>query len=128
VTSVRRTALALSAFFYGNIPVLLGVIAMAAAVRQAVSHATAPAAGPVGAAVALGAGGALFLAGAMTLRRLLGIGWAWPRMAGAVVALATTPVGVFVAIEAQLAVITLLLVMLVMLERRLIRVAGRSPD
>lgn len=127
VTSARRTALALYAFFYGNIPLLLGVIGMAAAIRQAVSHAAAPAAGPVGAAAALSAGAALFLAGGVTVRRLLGIGRTWPRVAGAMVALATTPIGVFAAIEAQLAAITLVLVMLLILESRLVPVGGGPP-
>ncbi len=38
-TSEQRTALALSAFFYGNIPLLLGLVAMAAGVGQAIGHA-----------------------------------------------------------------------------------------
>jgi low temperature requirement protein LtrA len=118
-TSERRTALALSALFYGNIPLLLGVVAMAAGVREAISHSAALTAGPVGAAAALGAGGGLFLAGDVVIRHLLGLGRERLRAAAAGLALATTAIGALVAIEAQLAVITVVLVVLLVLERRL---------
>ena len=121
-TSERRTTLALSALFYGNIPLLLGVVAMAAGVRPVISHSSAAAAltaGPVGAAAALGAGGGLFLAGDVVIRRLLGLGRERLRAAAAVLALATTAIGALLAIEAQLTVITVILVVLLVLERRL---------
>jgi hypothetical protein len=41
-----------------------------------------------------------------------------PRAAAAVLALATTPIGAFIALEAQLAVITAFLVLLLVLEQR----------
>jgi low temperature requirement protein LtrA len=117
-TSERRTALALSAFFYANIPLLLGLVAMAACVAQAIEHATRPAPGPTGAAVVLACGAALFLAGDMSIRRQLQIGPVRLRAAAAVVALATIPVGALVALEVQLIAITVVLVATLVLEWR----------
>jgi low temperature requirement protein LtrA len=117
-SSERRTALALSAFFYGNIPLLLGLVAMAAAVAQVIVHALSLAAGPARAAVVLGAGAALFLAGDVWIRRLLRTGPAALRSAAALLALATIPIGALLVLEVQLAVITVMLVVLLVLERR----------
>jgi low temperature requirement protein LtrA len=117
-SSERRTALALSAFFYGNIPLLLGLIAMAAGVGEAVGHATRPVAGPVGAAAVLAAGAALFLAGDVWIRRLLRTGPVALRTAAALLALPTTAIGALVALDVQLIVITVLLVLMLILEWR----------
>jgi low temperature requirement protein LtrA len=117
-TSERRTALALSAFFYGNIPLLLGLVFMAAGVGAAIERSGRPTAGPASAAITLAVGTALFLAGDVAIRRLLRTGPARPRAATAVLALATTPIGAFIALEVQLAVITVMLVLLLMLEQR----------
>jgi low temperature requirement protein LtrA len=116
VSSERRTALALSAFFYGNIPLLLGLIAMAAGVGEAIGHVTRLVAGPVGAAVVLAAGAALFLAGDVAIRGLLRLGPVRMRVTAAVLALATAPIGALVALEVQLIVITVLLVVMLILE------------
>ena len=115
--SERRTGLALSALFYGNIPLLLGLVAMAAGVQQAIAQSPRPAAGPIGAAVALAVGAALFLGGNVAIRRLLGLGPVQLRATAAAVALATTAVGALIAVEAQLATITMLLLILLILER-----------
>jgi low temperature requirement protein LtrA len=117
-TSERRTALALSAFFYGNIPLLLGLVATAAGVGQAIAHPGRLAAGPVGAAVALAAGAALFLVGDVAMRRRLQIGPVRLRAVAAALALATTAIGALMALEVQLIVITVLLVVILILERR----------
>ena len=118
-SSERRTALALSALFYGNIPLLVGLVAMAAGVGEAIQRSDRIAAGPAGAAVALAVGAALFLAGEAVIRRLLGTGPWRLRAATAVVVLATAAIGAFAALEVQLVVITALLVMMLVLERRL---------
>jgi low temperature requirement protein LtrA len=109
----RRTALALSALFYGSIPLLLGLIAMGAGVQQSVAHPASPAAG---AAVALGAGAALFLAGDVAVRHLLGLGLARLRAAAAAAVLACALIGAFAAIEAQLAAVTVVLALLLAAE------------
>jgi low temperature requirement protein LtrA len=126
-TSERRTALALYAYFYGNIPLLLGLVAMAAGVGQAVGHAARLVAGPVGAAVVLAAGAALFLAGDVAIRRLLQTGPVRLRAAAAVLALATTAIGALIALEAQVAVIAAVLVGMLVLERRWPVPGGRTP-
>jgi low temperature requirement protein LtrA len=117
-SSERRTALALSAFFYGSIPLLLGLVAMAAAVRQVIAHPLSLAAGPASAAVVLGAGAALFLAGDVWIRRLLRTGPAALRTVAALLALATTAIGVLAALEVQLIAITVMLVIMLVLEWR----------
>jgi low temperature requirement protein LtrA len=115
-TSERRTVLALSAYFYGNIPLLLGLVAMAAGVGEAIGHAARLQAGPVGAAVVLAAGAALFLAGNVAMRRLLQIGPVRLRAAAAVLALSTSAIGALAGLEVQLVVITITLVAVLVLE------------
>jgi low temperature requirement protein LtrA len=127
-TSERRAELALSAFFYGNIPVLLGVVAVAAGVRQAIEHSTRLSAGPARAAVALGIGAALFLAGNVVFRALLRTGRLRPRIAAAVLALATIAAGAVISLEAQLALLTAILVATLVLERRTPATGPSAPD
>jgi low temperature requirement protein LtrA len=117
-TSERRTALALSAFFYGNIPLLLGLVAISACVAQAIEHAAGLPPGPVGAAVVLAAGAALFLMGDVAIRRQLRTGPVRLRLTAAVLALATTPIGALVALEVQLIVVTVVLAGTLVLEQR----------
>ena len=117
-TSERRTALALAAFFYGNIPLLLGLVAMAAGVGAAIERSLRLAAGPAGAAVALAVGAALIHAGEVIIRRILGTGPWRLRAATAVLVLATAAIGASVALEVQLVVITALLAGMLVLERR----------
>jgi hypothetical protein len=60
----------------------------------------------------------LFVAGDVAIRRMLRIRPVRPRAAAAALALATTPIGAFIALEVQLVVITVLLVTMLVLERR----------
>jgi low temperature requirement protein LtrA len=99
----RRPSLALSAYFYPHIPILLGVVGLAAGVKLTIGQAAqAHAAAP---ALAIGAGAALFLAGQAWFRRALHLGTPWPRLAAALFALATAALGATVSIEAQLVVL-----------------------
>jgi low temperature requirement protein LtrA len=116
-SSERRTSLALSALFYANIPLLLGVVAISAGVRVAIGHAETLEVGPARAAVALAAGAALFLAGDVMSRRLLRLGPVRLRAGTAVIMLATAAIGATVSLEVQLAVVTLLLVLMLALEK-----------
>jgi low temperature requirement protein LtrA len=116
---VRRPALALSAYFYPHIPILLGIVGLAAGVKQTIGHAQAHPAAP---ALAIGGGAALFLAGHAAFRRALHLGTPWPRLAAAVFALATAAFGATVSIGAQLLVLLAGLVGLLSLDRR--RTAG----
>ncbi len=99
----RRPGLALSAYFYPHIAILLGVVLLAAGVRLTIEHAAQPY--PAGQALAVGGGAALFLAGHAAFRRVLGTGLAWPRCAAAGFCLATAALGATVSIEAQLTVL-----------------------
>jgi low temperature requirement protein LtrA len=95
----RRAGLAL-AIYYAHIPMLLGVVIMAAGAFLAIGHPARPQ--PAGQAVAVAGGAALFLAGSAWFRRALHIGPARLRLAGAAFALATAVLGAAVSIEAQL--------------------------
>jgi low temperature requirement protein LtrA len=81
-----RPALALDAYWYAYIPMLLGVVSLAAGLKIAMLH---PGAGmPWPPSLALGGGVALFLAGSVWFRYALRIGGLRCRAAGAVAALA----------------------------------------
>jgi len=131
----RRPGLALSGYFYPYIPMLLGIVVLAAGLKLTIGNAAQP--HSAGQALALGGGTALFLAGNAMFRQALGlsalgpsarglaarasaarrIGSAWPRYVTAVFALATTALGATVAIEAQLAVLLAGLVAMLAAER-----------
>lgn len=122
----RRPGLALSAYFYAHIPMLLGIVVLAAGMKLTIGAAAAPHA--VSQALALGGGMTLFLAGDAMFRRALRIGPAWPRFAAAVFALATTALGTTVAIDAQLAAMAAgLVAMLAAEQRRDARMAAGPP-
>jgi len=126
----RRAQLALSALFYGNIPLLLGLVAVAAgilrAVVQAAGHAGPPpgSAARIGQAAVLAVGAALFLAGDAATRWQLRLGPARPRVVAGVAALATTAVGVFAGLNVQLIVVAVVLVAPLAAEPR---PAGEDP-
>jgi low temperature requirement protein LtrA len=109
----RRPSLAVSAYFYAHMAMLLGIVFAAAGVAAAVSHG-ARAAAP--AAIALGAGAAAFVAGTAGFRIALRTGPPRLRLLAAGFALATIPLGAFAAIEAQLALITAVIVALLLAE------------
>jgi len=118
----RRPRLAVDAFGYWHLLLLLGIVAIAAAEKTAVAH-------PGGAlhaatAVALGAGTAVYLVGDVLFRRSLAIGdGAW-RAAAAVLALATIPLALAAAVL-QLGTLVVLLVGLLVAEAR--RLAPHRP-
>jgi low temperature requirement protein LtrA len=111
----RRTALALQALFYGNVPVLLGLVAMAAGVEAALEDRGGD---RLASASVLAVGAALFLGGEVAVRALLWRGRAAFRAAGAAAALATTAAGAAAGLEAQISLITAILVLMLLAERR----------
>jgi low temperature requirement protein LtrA len=103
-----RPALALKAYFYSYIPMLLGILTLAAGVKRVIGESGSTAHYP--ACLALGGGVALYLAGDIAFRRSLGIGGrGWrtqlPRAVAAVAALAVTPVGATLNVAAEIALL-----------------------
>lgn len=88
----QRTRLALTAYFFAHIPMLLGIIVAAAGIHGAIAH---PDQTDWGGATALAGGVSLFLAGKTALRMLLGIFSPWNRFLGAIAVAATIPVAAF---------------------------------
>ena len=103
-------------------PVLLGLVAMAAGVQEAIARAGGPrgwrlASGRLADAAVLAAGAALFLAGDVAIRRVLRTGPVALRLAGAVAALATTAVGATAGLDAQLALLAAVLAVMLAAEQ-----------
>jgi len=112
----RRPRLALNAFFYAQIPMLLGVVSFAAGVKSAIGHGFDPLAAY--AATFLAAGVGLYLLGDALLRLAIGWGRTWIRMAAAGAALATIPIGLAASSVAQLAALLAVLVVTLALRER----------
>jgi low temperature requirement protein LtrA len=87
----ERPRLALFGFYHWHLLMLLGVIAMASALEQAIGHAAEPLS--FARSLALGGGVALFLVGDALFRRTLSIGRPAWRLLAAAFALATIPLG-----------------------------------
>jgi low temperature requirement protein LtrA len=111
-----RPALALAAYFFAYIPMLLGVVALASGVRQAIVNTGRTL--PAGPCVALGCGVALFLAGTAAFRHALHIGPRSWRLGTAAVSLAASAVGVAVSVAAEIALLTLIVAVALVLEQR----------
>jgi low temperature requirement protein LtrA len=88
----ERARAAVRAFGYWHLPMLLGIIAIAAVEREATAHAFTSLSW--GRAAILGGGVAAYVAGDIAFRMELGIGRIDLRAAAAVAALATIPLGV----------------------------------
>ena len=113
--SDRRPALALGAYFYAHMPMLLGVVFIAAGVRAATGHGGS---GGLPGALALGLGAAAFIGGTVAFRAVLASGPIRLRLAGAAFALITIPLGAYTTIEAQLGLLTVGLIAMLAAERR----------
>jgi low temperature requirement protein LtrA len=102
-----RPALALNAYFYAYIPMLLGIITLAAGVKVVIGQVDGSGSTvryPV--ALALGGGVALYLAGDAAFRHALRIGTQRTRVMAAAVALAVTAVGVLLSAVGEIALLT----------------------
>jgi len=109
----RQAGLAL-AIYYAHIPILLGVVTLAAGASLTIGNPTQPYSGG---AVAVAGGAALFLAGTAWFRWALRIGPITLRLAGAGFALATAAIGATVTAEAQFAVLLAGIVGMLVAER-----------
>jgi len=102
-----RAAMAIHAFFYAHIPMLLGVVCLAVGIKKALAHPMD--ALPLAPAMALGGGVAMYLAADVAFRRVLRIGRGTTRAVLAATALATIPLG---GLSAMLQLVTLVLLFL----------------
>ncbi|MDX3538815.1 low temperature requirement protein A [Streptomyces sp. MB09-01] len=104
----RRFKLAMVAYYYAFLPMLLGIAVFAAGVKKTIGHLGEHL--HTGPAVALAGGVALYLAGDLAFRAALGIGPARYRAAALVLSLATVPVGMEWAGAGQLVALAFVLV------------------
>ena len=111
----RRAGLALS-IYYSHIPILLGVVTLAAGAFLTIGNPARP--HPGREALAVGGGAALFLAGSAWFRWALHIRPVALRLACAGFALATAALGAAVSVEAQFAVLLAGTVVMLAAERR----------
>ncbi|WP_285663117.1 low temperature requirement protein A [Actinorhabdospora filicis] len=115
----HRSRVALHGYGYAHYPMLLGVVALAAGVKNAMHAPTAHAHLP--AALALSGGVAVFLLGESWFRRILHIGRTRWRLLAAAAALAAIPLGLYVSSLAQLAALPVILAATFTAEARLSR-------
>jgi len=104
----RRPRLSINAFGYAHYVMLLGIVAIAAALKKATGHAFDPF--TFAQALGLAGGLMLFLAGDALFRRSLDIGRIDIRSAVAILVLASIPLGTEIAAFAQLGALVLLMV------------------
>jgi low temperature requirement protein LtrA len=121
VDTVARSLLALRAYYFAHIPVLLRIVVAAAGIHGAVGHPEDPSTWPV--ASALAGGVALFLAGIAWFRRCMAIGSSRTRLAAALVTLASMPIGALLGAWLHLAVVLAVVVGMLLLSAR-----GRAAD
>jgi low temperature requirement protein LtrA len=112
----RRPRMALEAFGYWHMPILFGIVAIAATLKKATGH-------PFDAlgseqAIMLAVGVTVFLLGDAMFRRALAIGRAADRLGAALLAPATIPLGTEVSAFAQLVALVVLLVAALSAEER----------
>ena len=104
----ERFRLAINAYFFSYIPILLGVITAAAGVERAIGHPAERL--DLESTLLLAVGVALYLAGDVAFRRVMGIRPLAFRAGAAVVALATILLGMYVAAAVQLLGLVLIVV------------------
>jgi low temperature requirement protein LtrA len=112
----QRAFAALRAFGYWHLPLLFGIVAIAAAEREATAHPF-DALSWWGAAI-LGGGAAAYLIGDAFFRRELGIGSGLTRITVAALAVMSVPLGATTSAFAQLAAVVLLLVAVIAADSR----------
>jgi low temperature requirement protein LtrA len=121
----RRGWVAIQAFGYCHLGMLLGIIALAAGLKDAIGHAFDPL--DLAHALMLSGGTALFLAADILFRRTLAIGPGRLRAAAAALALATIPLGLTLSALVQLVVLVLVLAGSLAAEPAVLRPRGRQP-
>jgi low temperature requirement protein LtrA len=121
----RRGWVAIQAFGYWHLFMLLGIIVLAAGLKEVIGHAFDRL--DLAHALMLAGGTALFLAGDILFRRTLRLGPGQVRAGAAALALATTPLGLTVSAVTQLAVLVVALAGSLLVESADLRPRGRQP-
>ena len=121
----HRGWVAIQAFGYCHLLMLLGIITLAAGLKDAIGHAFDPL--DLAHALLLSGGAALFLVGDALFRRTLRLGPSTYRLAAATLALATIPLGLATSALTQLAVLLLILAGSLLLETTAARPSRRQP-
>ena len=106
-TPERRAALALRGFGYWHYGILLGIVAIAAGLKEAIAHPYDPPSGWI--AAGLGAGVALYVLSDVGYRRTFGLALNHTRLLAAAGAIATIPLGTEVGALAQVVALSALL-------------------
>jgi low temperature requirement protein LtrA len=115
--AAARPRMALGAYGLPHMAILLGIVAIAAAEKHAIGHASRTL--PTAQALYLAGGLAAFLAGDVAFRRALRIGRTRVRAAAGVLALVTVPLGLEVSAAAQLLALVVLLAVALSAEAQL---------
>jgi low temperature requirement protein LtrA len=110
----RRPIRALASYFYAQIPMMLGIVCIAAAIKAALPHPASPA--PAAPALLLAGGVAGFLTGDLLFRAALGLPRSWPRVICIPLMLATIALGTTVSVEAQLGLVAAVLIVALAIE------------
>jgi low temperature requirement protein LtrA len=121
----RRGWVAVQAFGYWHLPMLLGIVILAAGLKDVVGHAFDPL--DLAHALMLSGGAALFLAGDILFRRTLDLGPGRVRATAAALALATIPLGLWLSALLQLTALVLVLAGSLAAEPAVLRPRGRQP-
>lgn len=112
----QRFRRAINGYFYAYIPMLLGVVTLAAGVKRSIGHVAEPLA--IGPALALAGGVALYLAGDVAFRGVMGIRPVAYRAGAALVALGTVALGLYATSGAQLVALPAIVVAALVAESR----------
>jgi low temperature requirement protein LtrA len=112
----ERFRLAINAYFFAYIPILLGVITAAAGVERSIGHAAERL--DLESTLLLAVGVAMYLAGDVAFRRVMGIRPIGFRAVAAVAALATVALGLYLAAVLQLLGLVVIVVIALASEAR----------
>ncbi len=114
--SAERARLSLQAYWFGHLVMIAGIVVAAAGLEGVITSIVSP----VSSATAwrLAAGVAVYLAGGVFFRHVLGLGSLRGRLVAATIAVATAPVGLAAGYVAQLTLLVFLLAGMLAFERR----------
>jgi low temperature requirement protein LtrA len=116
MTPSERARAALSAFGWAHAPILLGIMVVCVGIKKTIGHAGEHL--YLSGALALGGGAAIFLVGQVLFRHRMRIGPVRWRVIAAVLALATVPVGLWLAIAQVAALVVVFGVLLTVEEKQ----------